>query len=241
MNVSAAVESDMASQKIEAHERSVRWDYEALIWFTNTALLAVVILSIYTLFFSGPWLAPLVAAGCWLLAEFALRAWNWILRYRLDRLKYKLEQKVAEYEALNARRAWELRASHARELNLDLRIRCKMMVVEELRARAAVLEAERREVLVERGRREERARLEAERTGVEILHLQTLADRLGMRADWLEARLDRGQLMRAVKEFQEAVEDRIQQAYERGFVHGARGVSFASPPHPHLTLVNPSA
>jgi hypothetical protein len=242
MSARVEVKETGAGSETEESASGEDWRFVALADSASIALVAAIGLGVHSLFFSGSWQLALALAGYWMIAELAMRAWCWILRYKIAQVRSSVAEAVAEREKL----LWEIRARHAETLHLQLRIKCAQLHAEDiqaqtaaLRARRESLEAELRAAWVEQGRREERARLEVERTEANVVHLRALAEQLGMRVDWMEARLDRAQLLVAAREFQEAVEERIRQAYERGFVHGARGTMYAASPHPRLALVDP--
>lgn len=221
-----AVESD--AEEIRADRR-----WSAFEWSGDISFFAAPCLLAYAFFFGGPWQAPVAAAAYWLAVEGVMHLLIWHLRREGDRLR----ERLAATEAEIAAREKVILARRAQILHLELLIKTSKMQAADNRAETERLDAEFREQLIQQGRLEERARLEVECATVRANQLEVMADQLDIRAEQLAARRDQLKVMRAVREIQDAVEDRIQRAYASGFIHGAQGATFAAPPGPHLTLV----
>lgn len=213
------------------------WRWSAFEWTGDISGVAALCLSVYVIFFGGPWQAPVIAAAYWLSVEAVMHLWIWHLRREGDRLREALaawDEKAAADERV-------LRANRAYILHMELLIKAKQLHTADMRVELERLKAEQRERLIEQGRQEERARLGLEYARVRANQLELMANQLDIRAEQLEARRDQVKVMRAVRELQESIEDKIHKAYESGFIHGAQRASFVSRSGPRLTLVNPSA
>lgn len=203
----------------------------------DISFVVAILLAVYAIFFGGPWQAPLVAAGYWVSVESAMSLYIWYLRRRADQLRDRIAENDAELAARNR----QIVAFRAEIQHLELLTKCMELNTAHLRAERERMEADLREALVEQGRREERLRLQAEHAELKANQMELMANQLDIRAEQLAARRTQVRIMEVVRELQEELEERIFEAYEKGFTHGRQRASFAAQSRPHLSIVNPSA
>lgn len=214
-----------------------RWKMTAFEWSGDSSFAATLGLAVYAIFFAGPWQAPVAAAAYWLAVECSLSLYTWCLRREGDRLRAQLAVLRAERADYEKRRL----AMHAETLHLRLLTRATKDHISDLRAECERKEARIQEAWIERGRREERARIGIEHAELRANQLELMANQLDIRAEQLDARRTQVKIMKAVHDLQGAFEDKILETYESGFIHGMKRAAFTARSRPRLTVVNSTA
>lgn len=202
---------------------------------------------VYALWFDGRWSIAGVAGAVVVLLEVLY--WMDYLRLKIEGyyLKRELAERRAEIERLEATNARMQELYDRQEAGL---IRLQMLASQkeaeaaQKEALASQLRMEKlelqRAIAAEMAMKAEQERL-AETRAAKVQQLESVAACLEARASQVELQMEQMRIRRDFTRLEELAQERIQNAYLTGFMHGRHEVRFTGQNGRHLRAVNSSA